>query len=797
MPDYRQYRLSNSRLIPVKPAMPLKEIGDLFQKRENLYFQGRGFAEGTQDAMDSGTALPGSRAIFNEVNAEAKARLEQFTKAGNYEDTVLELADVYKDYTRNLQPFISEYKKHIEFQDTVAKDDKLTPWAKQYYVDLALTSHRGVQRDPTTKALIPTYQPPAVVHDVDIPAKVDKWVKDAVATKYGSHTKLRSKDGQWWIESGRTTVKLDTPEIDALVALGRSLDPEIEPYLQREQGIAAYKTARGAMQFTEAQNKEILALAERLNVPVEQAKQYYAAQSERKKIEDNMRLYAYKYYQNDSESTYKMSETAERVAQLNSVYNRPEAVGVQGTAQNMDLPSQTPEGISKKQTDLNTDLDNTNASIKDLEKQYEAAKLQGHEGQASAIGAQLDAKKKLKTALETDKKNLWSTAARLKYQILASPEISANATLIKKAEEELGPIINKVVSLGTENFSRYEIARTAFKGKDANGKDVLKFTTVDGRTLTTSLPASKVDDIAAWKRRQTTPRVDPEVASVLNPGGYKGPSNNLDPDIAAYNQVKGKTSAQPVSKYEPLELAIRSAKNKTFEARENFQRVPTIITLVDKAKGMVNDALLTNPAASVTDVNGNPVKDPQTMFKNKKLEGVGVDANITRMDGEAVFVVRATDEKGNPTYYNVAFPGGSVTRDVMQAYYRGRDPKGVELADQWAANKALGINDIDLKLLNYKAEHTISGAIPGKKGPGKTQEIPGTDFIISVEGAHSPISSQLAYEGSEPVLILNVKQGDKLVPVKQGGRPVMRRQSDANGFITDIQRIVNLHGKNN
>lgn len=695
MPQYGQYNLANSRLVPKLPGVPLPEIQKVLEVKQTLYRQGEGIYDATNDLMDSGVALPASQAALKELNAGAQAQLSQYAQRGDFENLTRELGNTYKAYNRDLQPFVQEYRDYKKWEEDLMKNADLMPETKQKYRQLAMMTHQGIRRDPATGAYVPNFTGPGIVKDIDVSKKVEGWLADVVAKETGQTTRVKSKDGMTWIEAGEKRVRVTQAMLDKAMEYGAALDPEFKAYLNRELTFAGYLNTYNS---PEERNAAMNAVGEQLY--------------------DRMTKFGQKYLKDNWDISRKEYDSAEATAAANAKY-QPGMIVSDMSLRSLDLPSKDPKALGEHVEALTKSQTGLQGQLSSLTQRINQAMASGDQATAAALQTEYHSIKGQYDQVSRQRENAMAVGKNIRENgILGSADF-------KVKEKEWSALNEKLRAKGWTSETLKETGETFTPAeivmgnpKVVNGK--VEFTTLDGRRLRSNIPASVYE--------KTMPKTPAITKAGMAPSDLflKLPAVGLDALLKPITQdnvwvptFNGGVMPLPITNGEDansLAGAIGRARRSAYSDQKNFQYSTKQLVFTDELADAFDNLLMANPSLKAYNVNGKDVKDLGEITKyGGRVTGVTFDGVN---GGEPAFSIRVDkgkkDGQNNFEHYTIQFPGSTAKELLLnQAYFGKKVP--MELAN-WAqyqvATEQMGIEGNDIARMQLGETKIVPGSNP-------------------------------------------------------------------------------------
>lgn len=226
---YDSYKLSNSSTIPIyqgSAAPEMVKVVDHLQGKYDLALQG---ANEVGDAVMNLQYLQKDEEAAAGVRNLVTGRIDEMSTSKNWEDqveAVRGLGRMYALRSKELAAPVAQRQEYIT-KELEEKDLNLTPEQKRILLARADATYTGVTKDPSGR-LVGSYSGVKAAKNIDVPAKVDKWL-NGIAVQMGG-SELSNDNGEWKIKRGGRWEEVKGTTIVNTLNAAMASDQEYQAY---------------------------------------------------------------------------------------------------------------------------------------------------------------------------------------------------------------------------------------------------------------------------------------------------------------------------------------------------------------------------------------------------------------------------------------------------------------------------------------------------------------------------------------------------------------------------------------
>lgn len=371
---YDRFQLSNSTRIPEFAGSYLPELRDAQKVLNADYDLSKGYADKTDLASKTAPVLPNDKKIFDGVYGKIQEGLKSITSREDYENMIPQTQKLAQHAALELKPFGDRVKGYQDYVTSL--DDKelgLDSFTKQMLITKSLDDDfrkgEGIKRNPVTGMLEGKFTGATAAKYVDLPKKMDEWVKDAVAREGGGE--VVNINGDYIVKNGNKTKVLSKGEIAAIASRALATDPMTQAFINQQGELAGWMTGKSASTIYKKlpANDPLKTEIDKLiasGTPLREAVETLSTKAKVNEITTNFIGYgAEKYDRNDRFTTMDVSANPYGLKDYEDKKAKEvNANIVQGPTQNTNPDIQTYDGLKKATAKISEDINKTTELLK-------------------------------------------------------------------------------------------------------------------------------------------------------------------------------------------------------------------------------------------------------------------------------------------------------------------------------------------------------------------------------------------------------------------------------------------------
>lgn len=720
---YDNYRLSNSTSIPQYQG----SAGDAFVKvgeyKQGLYdtnLSASNTINGQADEVSSN--LPQDQSAVEELRNTTQGRIKELVKRGDWENSGPEIQQLGQNFANRQREILAPQQQYQEYRKGLdEKDLNLTPEQKQGLLGMSLAGYQGLKKNGRGQ-YVGSFSGAAPAKNIDVNKKVDEWVKDAVAQKWGSETEtLSSGDGGMWIvKNGEKVEKLEPDRIAAIVNNAAANDTDYQSYKNMESKLAGFR----GLSVTSSDDvpdgplkSNAIYLHDMKGIPFNQAYSVIAGEAAHSMIDSHALQYAIqKYTKNDKFTEQGLKD------------NPYELQKQKHAMEQTTIPPFISQGPDSKLTDDEKNYKKLSSNVVDSKGQ-----LTDIQGSISHIDQQLQNKTlapSTRTQLEAEKNTLQS-------------QLNGVQSKVNRSEEIMGYSKDRTAqSMGYNDYDDFLKRNTPGLKRAIGTVFPTGISTVQGKKLS----VDELSEAAADNRIQAN------IVAPSGPGGtaqLTGSTITLKDGtkVSLSNQQKGNQLWDQVAKV----LQSGSSKINQFNKKlEDTHESNVKDFSVQSSNISLNDNDRKELAAHIkSNMDGVRFSKPGQLESVKAPDDIRVYTVGTNGLGTDV-KVRAEgldkDGKGTGDYYDVTMPNSNIGDIISSKLGESSDPSSRMAADMLQANS--GARQLFNTIPGNKI-HVGQIQVPGSK----SDDADGIDVSVKVTRSRDgSISYNLIQEDNGKIL---------------------------------------------
>ena len=483
---YDNYRQSNSTRIPEFAGSVIPDLKYMKEDLDVKYNTALSTVEETNYKRKIAPVLhlKSDQEAYKSVMTQADTDIAEITKRPDYENMVVLTRKVAQKTAMGLRPLAKRAENRTAYAATL-KD--LTPEKQSLLLaksdDDDQRYGKGVYTNPITGELDGTYTGVTAAKQVDMPKKIEEWVKGAIPLKTGEE--IVQIGGQWIVKNGSSSTVLDPERIKGIIRNASALDADVQAYIKQEGELSGWQSGKMAKSLYSKlpetvkdakgnvipnKTKEDIDALVASGIPLRDAVERVGAslkETEMRGIMDDLAVG--KFRQNDRTSTKDVSANAYGVqeAATAAATNTIRLTSPDQTTE-MEGWAKTEGGVSNEITKANAAITSTDKEIAVINKSLETATGDA-KGQLNTKKNELiatnNANKKVKSEMENILVNRRNLAAQQVTGNVNTTFASLTATEMPKAIVEVKKAYpNGLATKGGQQITHEEIAMALLSG---------------------------------------------------------------------------------------------------------------------------------------------------------------------------------------------------------------------------------------------------------------------------------------------------------------------------------------------
>jgi hypothetical protein len=239
---YDQYQLANSTQIPRYAGSTIPELTKVADELQGRYDTGVKYSDLLEQVTDTATSSVFDRKELERLKQETRDKLKSYAQSGDYENTwrnvqvdARKFTNKFKAISQNQQLLSAQYEE----LDKKIATGKLTPAEADAEKRRIEDTYEGLKYDDRTGQYTNQFMGRELAANVDMPAKINKWLESSHAVERG--WKVTRINGDYYQTNGGSRKLLPKSEVKKIVDSAIKLDPEVQAYLNQERELAPYK----------------------------------------------------------------------------------------------------------------------------------------------------------------------------------------------------------------------------------------------------------------------------------------------------------------------------------------------------------------------------------------------------------------------------------------------------------------------------------------------------------------------------------------------------------------------------
>lgn len=685
---YDNYKLTNSTAIPLYQGSNGPEALQIAAYQQQRYDAAKNAAADTLQASLSMQAMPQDAALAEEFITRARGSMDKWSSEGDWENKVDGVRSLGKEYAYTANALAAPLKQFQQWQqdELENKDKNLTPIQKSALKAKALKSYGGLKKDNFGR-LVGSFNGQSVAKNIDIPEKVDAWLKGAVAAEGGSD--VTTDNGEVKYRVGSEWKVMSADRVKNIIESGMATDPEYAAFVKQEGEIYGFMASQAIKpeDLTPEEGAEVQQLVNK-GYTFEQAVEQTLSPAKQDQLNKTALNYGLqKYVFNNVTSTSERSigavATARKIREEEASANIATSI-VQDALGN---PATNWEDLNKAQTESTETRKSIGTNI-DVMKNPVITSI--GEGEWKTMSG-ADQEKAIKEYFDKQPAGATSYAQLQTYR---AQYAAAEENLRKSQEAKDFVEAQTAVKEGTNLAEIRNAVKTRFV--DNLPKEGSIKVKQAGKIVTMTM--AQLKELAANSKAVSTGTVQVTALSEDLSAPTRNVSSNAvnitlkDGSLLTLNDYEnGKISKAINSSYSFNKAFQDKVRANTKNAMSNYSQNLGVLTTNNKK---VNDILIANIRAgekTIFDVADNPI-DP----------GNDVDAAVKAQieAGNFDLIGTFTENKGAGTYFKVSVKDPKDPKAVPQTYRVNLSKMNTEgLADFYAQSAVKPDGTVDPDML--------------------------------------------------------------------------------------------------
>ncbi len=311
---YDNYQLANSSLVKQYAGSSVPALLNVGQVMEDRFNSAREGYDLLGSAVDNSRIYEGDRKMFDETMGKHRQAIAEAAKSGDYENMLYAANKSGRQFANDYRPFAENYQAvqgfYGEVDKALEKGTLKSPETAAKLKQLGMQGYAGLQKDPTTGKLVGRFQGIGIAKEIDVPQKIDEWMKNFAPRITGGS--VEQIEGDYYVTRGGKRTRLTQGEINNVLNSAMALDPEWKAYKQQKVALDSLGYDTINPESLPADNPTRMAIqaeADRQGISFGKAFKQAKEGSVESELLGNVRNFASKYKRDDVESDYKINET--------------------------------------------------------------------------------------------------------------------------------------------------------------------------------------------------------------------------------------------------------------------------------------------------------------------------------------------------------------------------------------------------------------------------------------------------------------------------------------------------------
>ena len=235
---YDRYRLSNSSAIPLFEGDTGNAAIAVGTHLQGLYDTAQQGGNDINAMADNIQAMQADQQLAKELRTHVQSTIGKFSEAKDWENRVGAVRSLGQEYVNRASELAAPIKQYQEWKKGLDDKDKaLTSEQRTIYDQMAMAGYSGLRKDATGK-YVGGFNGPEISKNINVPERMDKWIKDAVERAGG--TDVTTDNGITKYRQAGTWHILDRPTIKRIANAARASDNEYRSYQGMEEDMNAF-----------------------------------------------------------------------------------------------------------------------------------------------------------------------------------------------------------------------------------------------------------------------------------------------------------------------------------------------------------------------------------------------------------------------------------------------------------------------------------------------------------------------------------------------------------------------------